>query len=498
MKYIYTQGHGSPEIDLYDALRTYARSDVYPFHMPGHKRRIGGMCDPFAIDITEVEGFDDLHHAEGILLEAQRRAAAFYGAKETFYLVNGSTAGVLAAISAAAAADRSRRRILLARNSHRSAYHAAYLNRLEPLYLYPEAPDGTEQAQYAFRMGINGRISPETVEKMLEQYPDVCAVFLTSPTYDGVVSDIAALAGAAHRHGVMLIVDCAHGAHFGIHPALPDNPVTLGADLVVMSLHKTLPSLTQTGLLHLSGDLANPDLVRRFLDIYQTSSPSYVFMAGMDRCIRYMKEEGRALYEALIGYIADVRSETERLSAVRLIWTDDPSRILISAQGRLSGREICDILRERFHIEPEMCAPGYVLCLLGAGDDAEGLDRLKEALLYMDALITGRTGCGEGPDTCLDASKISGRAEKIFTVPRPEYACSLWEAWDAPYREAVLEESSGEVCAEFVMLYPPGIPILTPGERITRDIAEYMRACRSAGLSLNGMADHSNRKIRIL
>ncbi len=496
MRTIYEEKPGeenAPE-DLYDALRRYAASDTYPFHMPGHKRRLGGMCDPFAIDITEVDGFDDLHHAEGILLQAQERAAGFYGAHETFYLVNGSTAGILAAVSAAAAANGGKRRILMARNSHRSAYHAVYLNRLEPVYLYPEEPGEAEADRYAFRMGVNGRIDPEQVSLMLDRYPDVCAVFVTSPTYDGVVSPVRELAHVSHAHGVPLIVDSAHGAHFGLHPLLPRGAVREGADLVVHSLHKTLPSLTQTALLHVGGDLADPDLVRRFLDIYQTSSPSYVFMAGMDRCIRFMEKEGKAIYEELFNRLNALYKAAESLPGIRLIRTDDPTRILISAGGRLSGREICAILRTDFHIEPEMQAPGYVLCLVGAGDDAAGFERLERALAHISMAACRRA------EACQDGVQRGDtqEPEEVFCVPDPETVCSIQEAWDGDFKEVPLEESKGEISAEFVSLYPPGTPILTPGERISDQILAHLCRCRDVGFSLVGMADHSMKRIRVL
>ena len=505
----YQEGESVPE-SLYDALRAYAASDVYPFHMPGHKRRLGGMCDPFEIDITEVEGFDDLHHAQGILLEAQERAAKYYDSDKTWFLVNGSTAGILAAISAAAAADRSRRKILLARNSHRSAYHAVYLNGLEPVYLYPHREVESEADRYASDIGVNGRILPEQVDHLLEQHPDACAVFLTSPTYDGVVSNIRELADIAHRHGTMLIVDSAHGAHFGIHPLLPLNAVKEGADFVVHSVHKTLPSLTQTALLHLNGAMADAQLVSRFLDIYQTSSPSYVFMAGIDRCISFLEKEGEQLFDELLCRLEHLYHTAEAFPGIRLIRTDDPTRILISAGGRLSGKAICDILRTEFHIEPEMEAPGYVLCLAGAGDDAEGLSRLEEALERISRIVCslaedrdqteGEAGADQGNACFLSESKgVARRMTKTLKMPvPPRSVCSLGEAWEAPWQELAMEESAGKTCAEFVFLYPPGIPILTPGEQITGEILEYLLWCRASGFSLHGMADYSMEKIRVL
>ena len=257
-------------MNLYDRLLQYQSSEMYPFHMPGHKRRKDDFANPFFIDITEIEGFDNLHHAEGILKDAQDRAAALYHSEETYFLVNGSTCGILAAVSACTARGG---KILMARNCHKAAYHAAYLRGLDIEYLYPEKED---------IFGINGGIHEDIVEKALEEFQDIQAVMITSPTYDGVVSNVEKIAQIVHRKGIPLIVDEAHGAHFGFHEYFPKSSVEMGADLVIHSLHKTLPSLTQTALLHVNGNRVDRECLRKFLDIYQTSSPSYVFMAGMD------------------------------------------------------------------------------------------------------------------------------------------------------------------------------------------------------------------------
>ena len=238
-----------PEVPLLERLSTYAASDVYPFHMPGHKRQvkmgITSAPNPFSVDITEIDGFDNLHHAEDILKESMNSAAAVYGADRSWYLVNGSTCGILAAI---AAAVKPGEKILMARNSHKSAYHAVILNQLEPVYLYPE-----EVPEFQ----IPGGIEPEQVERALLEHPEIRAVFVTSPTYEGIVSDIQGIAATAHRHGAALIVDEAHGAHlpFGDGSYFPDGALQEGADLVIQSLHKTLPSLTQTAILHLKSQI---------------------------------------------------------------------------------------------------------------------------------------------------------------------------------------------------------------------------------------------------
>ena len=260
---------------LYEKLKMYGQSDYYGFHMPGHKRNpnLPGDRIPYQIDITEIHGFDDLHHAEGILKEAQENAAAWFHAEETHFLINGSTSGILSAILGTTHRGDT---ILVARNCHKSVYHAIDMNELNPVYLYP-AFDSEAQ--------LNTEISAEDVRTALEKNPKIRAVVIVSPTYDGVVSDVEAIAEAVHEKGIPIIVDEAHGAHFGFHPYFPENSNTKGADLVIHSLHKTLPSLTQTALLHVNGDLVDRRKVKKYLDMLQTSSPSYVLMASIDACV---------------------------------------------------------------------------------------------------------------------------------------------------------------------------------------------------------------------
>lgn len=214
---------------LYEKLVAYGAGDACPFHMPGHKRNMGkwGFADPFSFDITEIDGFDNLHHAEGILKAAQERAARVYGARRTFFLINGSSAGILAAVSACVSKGG---KLLMARNCHKAVYHAASLLDLETVYVYPE-----QERRY----GLNGGISPERVERLLEEHPGVQAVIVTSPTYDGVVSDIRKIAQIVHERGLFLIVDEAHGAHLAFLPYFPDSALDLGADVAIQSVHKT-------------------------------------------------------------------------------------------------------------------------------------------------------------------------------------------------------------------------------------------------------------------
>lgn len=502
--------------DLLEKLIQYGESDYYPLHMPGHKRRIRPFEQPFAIDITEIEGFDNLHHAQGILLEAQRRAASLYGAEETYYLVNGSTGGILAAVSAAAARGG---RILMARNCHRSVYHAVFLNGLRACYLYPQ----TDPVR-----GIGGSIRPEVVREALRACPDIRTVLVTSPTYDGVVSDIRAIAEEAHRAGSILIVDEAHGAHFGMHPYFPERALACGADLVINSLHKTLPAMTQTALLHVQGLRVDRARLRKYLEIYQSSSPSYVLMASMDACVDLLERDGDRFFETFTERLERMRGRLRGMRVLYLVdgreaeleaFDFDRSRVLISLERcGLTGPELARILRERYHLEPEMESRAYVTAIMTVADTQEGFDRLTGALLEIDAeLAVGAGGArrdvraesdpGE-TEKSVQMESESGEAEKDtraegrpvgdLSWSRNEEAMSIRAAQESPGETVRLADSAGRVSAEYIYLYPPGIPLLVPGERITEELLRRLRRDQEIGLALQGLFDPTAETIRVV
>lgn len=363
---------------LEEELEKYGQSDYYAFHMPGHKRQMSdaAIAHPFSIDITEIDGFDNLHHATAILQDAQEEAAEFYGVQESIFSVNGSTAALLSVVSAAV---RRGGKILMARNCHKAVYHAVYLRDLEAKYLYPKW-----ELQTAM---VNGPIRPADVELALEADVDIQAVLITSPTYDGVVSDVAAIAAIAHRYGVPLLVDEAHGAHFGLHPYFPVSAVKLGADVVVQSLHKTLPALTQTAILHRCSDRVSSEALHRFMGIYQTSSPSYVLMSSITSCIHVMKDQGNVLFGNYVNLLQTCRERLKELKRIHLVEAEimDPSKLVLSVENlSMTGSQLYTILLEKYHLQMEMEAPGYVLALTSVGDTEEGFMRLCAALEEID------------------------------------------------------------------------------------------------------------------
>ena len=528
---------------LYDELVRYCGSDAYPFHMPGHKRRLGQLNDPFSFDITEIDGFDNLHHAEGILLEAEKRAARLYGAEETHFLVNGSTAGILSAIGAATTAGG---RLLMMRASHKAAYHAVAAGGLTAHYLSGlcggSAPhirlvggfgkrtssDGAEpgrsQADGLTELDCGQPADPAEVERALAEDPRIQAVYITSPTYDGIVSDVRAIAEIAHRHGIPLIVDEAHGAHFGMHEIFPESSVKLGADLVIHSVHKTLPSLTQTALIHVQGKLVSRRRLREMLDICQTSSPSYVLMASIDQCIRMLESQGRELFDRLAENLRWFYTAVADLSSISCIVTDDPSKILLRPAGHEAG-ELYDVLWQTWHLQPEMLSRSYVLMLSSIGDDEEGFRRLSEALHQIDrswstagspptvskaAMPEGDrrkpVGIGEqeeqearsavtGPEASREMAGSADRPAEHARGSFPEAVMTIRKAQDSAQERVLFAEAAGRVSGEYLYLYPPGIPLITPGERIPDDLPVRVRDLMAAGYAVEGTDDYSLRSV---
>lgn len=467
--------------ELYEKLKKYQETDYYPFHMPGHKRNMGEMCNPYKIDITEIEGFDDLHHADGILKECQERAAALYGAEETHFLINGSTGGILSAISGSV---RRRGKIAVARNCHKSVYHGILLNELEACYLYPE---------FLEELGINGGILPKDVEKLLEKEPDIQAVIITSPTYEGVVSDVETIAKIVHSKKIPLIVDEAHGAHFYFHDKFPKGALQCGADIVINSVHKTLPAFTQTALLHMQGPLVDWERVRKYLGIYQTSSPSYVLMSGISQCIHIMEQQGEALLEQLYRYLSDFYKINEKLRKITVV-TDsikeynsvcdfDISKLVISTKNtNITGRELQERLNRKYHLELEMSSVTYCLAMTSVGDTKEGLKRLARALLELDETLQ------ETENTIIVWNeRFSGKT--VYKIAQAE---------ELPQEQISIENCCNRISGEFVYMYPPGIPMLCPGELITEEIYLRLKAYKEAGITFQGLKDEKSEKIKVI
>ncbi len=461
---------------LFDRLTSYSESDYYPYHMPGHKRnQVGNLPESWTSkDITEIDGFDNLHQATGILKELQEKAARAYGAEESFYLVNGSTCGILSAISATVPLGGE---LLIARNCHKSVYHGAYLRQTRLHYIYPEQISGYD---------ICEAVTVEQVMEALEKYPRVAAVLIVSPTYEGRIADIRAIAKVVHGKGLPLIVDEAHGAHLGFVPETAVNSARLGADLVINSVHKTLPALTQTALLHVNGRLVDRDRLRRFLHIYQTSSPSYMLMSSIEEAIEIAAQ--RELFESLGQNWNNLLTRLTKLEHLRVLPTigedclkglQDIGKLVISTKGtELSGQKLYDILLKEYHLQPEMVCESYVLCMFTIGDRQEAYDRLAGALMEIDRMLS-RTSM-----------------EKLCALPCLEAVKPFFEAWDSEKEALPFLQAQGRLVGEFINLYPPGTPIAVPGEKLTEEAVSMLIQYLEEGLEVQGISE--DRQIMVL
>ena len=462
---------------LYDTLTAYSQEDIVPMHMPGHKRNPAfSMKNPYQTDVTEVEGMDDLHRPHGVIRDLMNRVTAMYGSEQSYLLVNGSTGGILAAI---AACCRHGDRILMARNCHTSVYHAVRLLELRPVYLYPGREGGS------WRLGIAGMITVEDAERALTKYADIRCVILTSPTYEGVVSPIAEIAEAVHHYGIPLIVDEAHGAHFHWHSSFPRTALTEGADLVVESLHKTLPALTQTGVLHARFERVSKELLEFALRTFQSSSPSYLLMAGIDRCFAYIEKEGADAFEKYVRHLeAFCRQMSERKHLYLFESPQkEPSKLVIATDRTpFSGRELADCLREKCRIETEMSCGDYCIAMTSVCDTAQHFERLEMALRQID----------DGVDGLAESKRNRHGARDSFSLYQweaPERRMYSYEAAYGAQRRIRLDEAEGCVAAEDIYLYPPGIPVLVQGEIFSGEIIRRIRACRKAGDAVRGVED---------
>ncbi len=471
--------------DIYRELVKLAESDMYPFHMPGHKRNLKStpLKGAFRCDITEIDGFDNLHDESGIILKAQERANRLYGADETFFLVNGSTCGVLSAVSATTGFEG---RIMASRASHRSFFHGAYLRRLNIDYLPVKMID---------EYGVYDGYTKEDVERAFKDAKELPqALFITSPTYEGKCSDIEGIAKACHKRGIPLIVDAAHGAHFGFGGGVPKSAVSQGADLVIHSLHKTLPSMTQTALLHLNGRLIDREKVKKFLRIYQSSSPSYVFMASIDLCMKEMEEHGEDFIKKLVEYRKKIGigvSKCRFLRVPEVSEFEDPAKILISTcSDTMTGQCLYDILRKDYKLQLEMAGEKYALAIISGWDTDEGIDRLISAICEVDARVFSESGNLIDTPNVGKSVRCKEHSNSEYHLPRMELR--LADAWEREKEFVPIREAEGRIAGEFVNLYPPGIPLIAPGEVFGRRLIEDIERYEAQNLNLQGIIDVEN------
>ncbi len=407
-------------------LEKLKENNMKPYHMPGHKRR--GIAEglPYDIDITEIEGFDNLHDMQGVIKDIADRGKQVYKSVASYPLVNGSTCGVIAGIYSL---TRENENVLIARNCHKSVYNTVEVLKLNPTYIMPETQ----------KLGIMGKITPESVEEALKD-KNHGTVVITSPTYEGVISDVDAIYQVCKRYGAYLFVDAAHGAHFMEKPIM--------CDMCVMSLHKTLPALTQTALLNICSDRVDKVLVQHALSIFETSSPSYVLLASIDECLRYV-QENKLDFDALERNLSYFYENTVILGNMEVFCFDDPTKIIIASSD---GYLLADLLRKH-NIEVEMASDYYVLAIVTCQDKLGDLQILLDALHKIDKILPPYNTPETLPINL--PQKGDGTGEGEF--------CEL-------------DMCCGKISKEYIWAYPPGVPLVVPNEIIDKQIIEYLKS----------------------
>ena len=455
---------------IYDMVRRYVEENTVRFHMPGHKGRL--CCDDAAdlaqdmwqMDITELPDTDNLHMPQGPIVEAQRLMAEAYGADQSFLMVNGSTGGLYTMMLAACKPGDS---IVVARNCHKSVINGLILAGLNPIYIWPPVLQDWH---------IAGQIRPQQVREALEHHPEAAAVLITSPDYYGLCADVAGIASACHERGVPLLVDEAHGAHFVFHESLPPSAGHCGADIWVNSMHKTLPALTQTAVLHVKSCLIDIDRIRAGLQMVQTTSPSYILMASMDIARRYMTNEGWNDLDDLLGHILDLSQWLYGIGGVKMmdesikdrcgVAFKDPTRLCFDVSSLGIGAIRAEELLRAEGVQVEMADLYNVLLITTAMDDAEDFVALKEAFGQLAA---------------------SGRNAKavcyplFMTLPRPVQSLLPREAALSATERIPLKNTAGRIAAQPIGLYPPGVPLVCPGEIIDENTVEVLLETSALG-----------------
>lgn len=453
----------------------YNEKNLLPLHMPGHQRKTEmGAALPYAYDYTEVEDLDNLHAPEGILQEAMNRTAAYYGCPDCFYLVNGSSSGLQAGIFALLEEGDE---VVVARNCHRSVFYALSLRKAKIHFLLPEFWED---------FSCFGSISPKEVERLLREFPKSKALIFTSPSYEGVVSDVEEIARLCHKNGLSLLVDEAHGAHFSPKKgaSFPESAICLGADLVVQSPHKTLCSLTQSAWVLGKGQRYSREKLSFYLSVFQTTSPSYPLMLSLEKATTLLETEGEALFahwkEVMIGF----REKARKLSYFSFLWEKekacfamDCSKIFLRALGipelRL-GRDLAKLLREDYGIESEMHSGENLLLMTGPFISEEELDRLFLALKDIERRF------GEEKGKPLRSKLLSSA---LYQISVADNSLQISEGLKEG-EELSLCDGEGRICLEYLSLYPPGIPLLFPGEKLTKEKIQEIETLEKEGIEL--------------
>ena len=471
---------------IYEALEQFRNMRVVPFDVPGHKRGrgnpelarlLGEKC--VGMDVNSMKPLDNLCHPISVIRQAEDLAAAAFGAAHAFLMVGGTTSAVQSMVLSVVKGGE---KIILPRNVHRSVMGALVLCGAIPVYVNPECDD---------RLGIPLGMTVEAVERAILENPDARAVLVNNPTYYGICSDLRSIVKLAHSHGMLCLADEAHGTHFYFGDDLPVSAMAAGADMAAVSMHKSGGSLTQSSLL-LTGPAMQPGHVRQIINLTQTTSASYLLLSSLDISRRNLALRGREAFGRVMELARYAREEINAIGGYYAfsrelvnggsIFDFDETKLSVNTLDvGLAGIEVYDLLRDEYDIQIEFGDRGNILAYLSIGDRPREVERLVSALSEVRRRF-GRSRAGLMRQEYID----------------PQVAVSPQTAFYAPKVSLPIEDTEGMVCSEFVMCYPPGIPILAPGERITRQILDYIRYAKEKGCSMTGPEDADILRLNVL
>ncbi|MCD4812632.1 aminotransferase class I/II-fold pyridoxal phosphate-dependent enzyme [bacterium] len=475
---------------LFEAVINYAKGRKVTFHTPGHKH---GVSVPqefrnfvgeriFDCDLTLLEEVDSLHDPRGVIKEAQILAAAAYGADYAFFLVNGTSGGNHAMIlSVCDPGDK----IIVPRNVHRSVLAGIVLAGIEPVYVLPERDD-------EINMLLN--VTPDTIAKAVQEHPEAKAVLITHPTYEGIGADLKSISELVHTAGMVFLVDEAHGPHLKFHTDLPITAMEAGADVCIQSTHKIISSMTQTSLM-LVRNTVDVLKLKRVLNLLTTTSPSYILMASLDLARMQMATRGKELLSVAMTLAEDARRKINTIPGLICLGNEQVGKpgihemdvtklcILVGQLG-MTGHQMSQMLNQKFKIQVEYADLDKILLIVSIGNTTKDISRLTTAL---EAIARG-----------CDKITVVSTQQLRFPDKFPEVVMTPREAVFAPTKKIPFKEAAGEISAEVFSPYPPGIPLLNPGERISAEIIEYMQELHRRGGRVQGQADPELRTIKIV
>lgn len=471
---------------LHEALEKHRLERMAHFDVPGHKGGRGNKElkyflgeQTLKLDVNSMKPLDNLCHPVSVIKEAQQLAAQAFDAKEAFFIVNGTTAAVQAMIMSTC---KSGEKVIMPRNVHRSAINALVVCGAVPVYVNP----GINK-----QLGIPLGMSVKDVEQAIIENPDAKAVMVNNPTYYGICSDLRKIVEMAHAHGMRVLVDEAHGTHFYFGEHMPVSAMQAGADMAAISMHKTGGSLTQSSLL-LCGENVNTDYVRQVINLTQTTSGSYLLMSSLDIARKNLSLHGKEMFQKTVDFAEYAREEINKLGGYYAfaqeledgdtVYAFDPTKLSVHTRDiGLAGIEVYDLLRDDYGIQIEFGDIGNILAIISSGDRNLEIERLISALSEIKRL---------------HSKDVTGMFDHEYI--NPKVVMPPQTAFYAEKRTLPIMESAGEVCAEFVMCYPPGIPILAPGELITEEILKYTDYAKKKGCFMTGTQDMSIEHIQVV